>query len=82
LKNVSEYRIDTMTDVKVFHEQLQEQAREEGYTLNSFSWTEKSSKVDGAEESYYVVKASFVFNVAKNPENYSFSTVTFPTRSI
>jgi hypothetical protein len=78
LKNTAEYRIDDIEDVKKFHEQLQEQAKEGGYTLNSFSWSEKSSKLDGDIEIYFVVKATFIFNVAKDPENYQFTRVDFP----
>ena len=78
LKNTAEYRIDDMDDVKKFHEKLQKEAKDGGYTLNSFSWAEKSAKVDGDVEYFYVVKATFIFNVAKDPENYQFGRVEFP----
>ena len=41
LKNTTEYRVDTMSDVEEFHKKLQEEANENGYNLTGFSWTKK-----------------------------------------
>lgn len=78
LKNVTEYRVDSMPEVEDFHKKLQKQAAENGYTLTAFSWTERAVKEKGeVVDTYYVVKATFVFNTAKEPEN-PFFKVEFP----
>jgi len=44
IKNTAEYRIETIEDVKKFHQELLEQAEADGYFLTNFSWTEKFIK--------------------------------------
>lgn len=68
IKSTNEVRLDTMEEVEEFHKQLQVEAEENDYTLSTFSWAEKSAKVDGEVEIFYQVKYSFVFNVLKAPE--------------
>lgn len=77
IKSTNEYRVDTIEEVEDFHKKLQDKARDEGYTLASFSWTEKVAKCDGEEFTYYQVKCSFVFNTLKEPEN-PFLSVEYP----
>ena len=82
LKNTTEYRIDTIEEVEEFHQQLQDQSAEGGYTLNSFSWTKKEVTKQGEIiDEYFVCRAQFVFNVPKNPELPYFD-VTFPKKQI
>lgn len=77
IKSQNEYRIDTMLEVEEFHKYLQDKAADEGYTLSSFSWTEKQVRTKEEEYSYFQVKATFTFNVLKDPEN-PFFKVEFP----
>lgn len=77
IKSTNEFRVDTMEEVEAFHKKLQEKARDEGYTLASFSWAEKVTKIDGDEYPYYQVKCSFIFNTLKSPEN-PFTSVEYP----
>lgn len=81
IKSQNEYRIETMSDVEEFHKQMQNEASDNGYTLSSFSWTEKEVKEKGeVVDSYYQVKVTFVFNVLKDPEN-PFNSVEYPILS-
>ena len=67
LKTTEEYRLETLEDVKSFHEQLKNDEIEQGYHLASFSWTEKDVKEQGeVVDSYYIVKAKKLFQEAKN----------------
>lgn len=78
IKSQNEYRLETMTDVEEFHKELQKEAENGGYTLTNFSWAEKAVKEKGEiVETYFQVKATFVFNTLKDPEN-PFSKVEYP----
>jgi predicted phosphatase len=68
-----EYCIDTLAAVKEYQEQLLKEAREGGYTLASYSWTEKTEKEKGEIVNvYFIAKAQFVINDPKMPtKNYS-----------
>ena len=69
LKNTTEYRIDTIEEVEEFHQQLQDQAAEGGYTLTSFSWIKKEVTKQGEIiDEYFVTKAVFTINNPKEPE--------------
>ena len=69
IKSVNEFRIETMSEIEEFHKQLQSKAENEGFTLGSFSWTEKTTKEKGEViETYYQVKAQFIFNTLRDPE--------------
>ena len=81
IKSTNEFRVDTIQEVEEFHKALQEKASNEGYTLSSFSWTEKTAKECGESYSFYFVKYSFVFNVLKNPEN-PFFKVEYPKLAV
>ena len=77
LKNTTEYRVETMDDVEILHKELQKACEYEDYNLTAFSWTEKTSKVGGDDvEVYFVVKATYVFNTAKDPE-FPYNDVSF-----
>lgn len=68
-KSTNEYRIETMDDVETFHEQMQEEARDGGYNLASFSWTKKEKKSGGeVVDEWFLVKVTFIFNDPKEPE--------------
>ena len=68
VKTTNEYRVESMAEVKQFHEELQQRAIDNGITLSSFSWTEKLVK-EGHEivGEYYQVKATFLVNDIKDP---------------
>ena len=70
IKSQNEFRLETMSDVEEFHKELQKEAENGGYTLTNFSWAEKAIKEKGEiVENYFQVKATFVFNTLKEPEN-------------
>lgn len=78
IKSQNEFRIETMEDVEKFHKDMQNKAEDEGYTLSSFSWSEKEVKDHGEiVDTYYQVKVTFIFNVLKDPDN-PFSDVEYP----
>ena len=78
LKNTAEYRLETLSEIETFHQKLQKEASDNGYTLTSFSWTKKEVKSGGEViDEYFVVKTVNVFNEAKEPEN-PFLKVEFP----
>lgn len=78
IKSTNEFRVETMSEVEEFHKYLQEKARDEGYTLTNFAWAERTIKEKGeVVDTYYSVKATFVFNTLKEPEN-PFCSVEFP----
>lgn len=77
IKSTNEFRLDTIQEVEEFHSFLQEKSSKEGYVLTSFSWTEKQVHTKEEEYSYFQVKATFTFNVLKDPEN-PFFKVEFP----
>jgi hypothetical protein len=67
-KNTTEYRVDTIEEVVSFRNELQQQAVSDGYFLSSFGYSEKLVKAQGEIiDSYYVVKATFTINDAKEP---------------
>lgn len=77
LKNTAEFRLETMDDVEIFHKQLQKDCEYENYSLTNFSWSEKTVKAGGEElETYYVVKFTYLFNSAKDPE-FPYNGVAF-----
>lgn len=75
-KNTAEYRLESLSDVEQFHKDLQKACEYEDYNLTAFSWTEKATKVDGDVESWFLVKATYVFNVPKDPE-FPYNSVSF-----
>lgn len=78
IKSQNEYRVDTMPEVEEFHKYLQDKAADEGYTLSSFSWTEKQVKSSGEViDKYYICKVVNNFNEAKEPDK-PFTSVEFP----
>lgn len=69
LKSTNEYRFETVEEVEKFHKELQGQAAAVGYQLASFGYVEKEVKGGGEViDSYFVVKATFVFNSPKDPQ--------------
>ena len=78
IKSQNEYRVDSMPEVEDFHKRLQDEAAENGYTLTSFQWNEKTIREKGeVVDTYYQVKSTFVFNTLKEPDS-PFFTVEFP----
>ena len=77
LKNTAEFRVETLSDVEIFHKQLQQACEYEDYALTSFSWTEKTLKPGtDMEETFFIVKYTYVFNNAKDPE-FPYNGVNF-----
>lgn len=64
LKTVETYRLETGVDVKDFEEWLQEDAKRQRYTLNGFSWVEKSSK----DDEWFTVTVKKTFEKEKDPD--------------
>ena len=68
IKNTAEYRVETIEDVVAFREELQKQAAQDGYSLSTFSYSEKLVKEKGiVVDSFYQVKAVFTVNDIKEP---------------
>lgn len=66
ISSTNEVRLESIEDVKSFHEELQEKARALGATLANFSWTEKEDKKQ--EIIYFQVKYKFTFGTLRAPE--------------
>lgn len=78
LKTTEEYRLETLDDVKQFHETLEKDAVAQEYILSSFAWTEKYEKEKGEViSSYFVVKAVKTFDEAKAPEQSPLDSITY-----
>ena len=77
LKNTSEYRVNTKEDADALHKQFEDEAHTGGYTLSAWTETFKETKAKGEViETYYVCKATFIFDNAKDPIN-DFNGVEF-----
>lgn len=78
LKATEEYRLESLEDVKQFHESMEKDAETQDYTLGSFGWVEKPIK-EGKEvvDSYFVVKLVKIFDEAKDPEKAPMKSVTY-----
>lgn len=62
LKVTEEYRAETEGEVKEMSERFRTEAREKGYTLNSFSYTKKEKKSKGEIiDEGYLVKVAKVY---------------------
>lgn len=81
LKTTEEYWLSDITNVESFHKELQVDAIEQDYQLTGFAYTEKPIK-EGKEvvDSYFIVKATKVFDDAKEPEGTPMETVTYERR--
>lgn len=65
INDITTYRVSTVEDVELLHEQLLEDTT---FELTSFSYTTKQIKVKGEiVEEYQLVKAKKVFNAEKEP---------------
>lgn len=66
ISTTNELRLESIEDVKKFHDELREEAKALGCTLANFSWTEKEDKKQ--ETIYYQVKYKFTFGTLRAPE--------------
>ena len=62
INNVVTYRVETVEEVELLHDQLSNDSR---FQLTQFSYTTKYIK--STDEEYQVVKAKLVFNEEKSP---------------
>ena len=81
LKTTEEYWLSDLITVESFHKELQQDAIDQGYQLTAFAYTEKPIK-EGKEVvgSYFIVKATKVFDDAKEPEGMPMETVNYVRR--
>ena len=81
LKTTEEYWLSDLVAVESFHKELQQDAIDQGYQLTAFAYTEKPIK-EGKEvvDSYFIVKATKVFDDAKEPEGIPMETVNYVRR--
>ena len=81
LKTTEEYWLSDLVTVESFHKELQQDAIDQGYQLTAFAYTEKPIK-EGKEvvDSYFIVKATKVFDDAKEPEGIPMETVNYVRR--
>ena len=82
LKTTEEYWLSDLVTVESFHKELQQDAIDQGYQLTAFAYTEKPIK-EGKEvvDSYFIVKATKVFDDAKEPEDTPMETVNYVRRT-
>lgn len=74
-KQTLEWRIDDVKNIEPFHQLLLNRANKDGYELSNFSYTVKNVKSKGiVVDSYNIVRCSFTFNEAKEPENAFYDT--------
>ena len=77
LKNISEYRVNTKEDADALHKTFEKAAYDNNYVLTG--WTETYKEVKQKSEvvdSFYICKATFFFNDAKDPYK-PFTSVEF-----
>ena len=81
LKTTEEYWLSDLVTVESFHKELQKDAIDQGYQLTAFAYTEKPIK-EGKEvvDSYFIVKATKVFDDAKEPEGIPMEAVSYVRR--
>lgn len=82
IKTTEEYWIPDLDSVESFHKRLQEDGEEQGYQLAAFGYTEKPVK-EGKEviDSYFIVKATKLFDDAKEPTEAPLNTITYDRRN-
>lgn len=81
-KNVAEYRLETIDEVKQFEQDVRDKAAKENYTIAAFAYTRKEVKAKGEIiDEFFVIKVTSVFNDAKNPEK-PFKDVEFTKMSL
>lgn len=78
IKTTEEYWIPDLDSVESFHKRLQEDGAEQRYQLAAFGYTEKPVK-EGKEivDSYFIVKATKLFDDAKEPTEAPLNTITY-----
>ena len=81
LKTTEEYWLSDLVTVESFHKELQQDAIDQGYQFTAFAYTEKPIK-EGKEvvDSYFIVKATKVFDDAKEPEGIPMETINYVRR--
>lgn len=68
IKSTQEIRVENKEDADALHKELQQQAHDNGYTLNAWTETDKERKQKGEVVDMWVLcKATFVFNDQKEP---------------
>lgn len=82
IKTTEEYWIPDLDSVESFHKRLQKDGEEQGYQLAAFGYTEKPIK-EGKEiiDSYFIVKATKLFDDAKEPTEAPLNTITYDRRN-
>lgn len=82
LKTTEEYWLSDLASVEAFHKELQQDAAYQDYQLTSFAYVEKPIK-EGKDivGSYFTVKATKVFDNAKEPEGVPMETVTYERKN-
>ena len=73
------FRVDTVEDAESLNKEFKNDALNNDYELNSFSYTKKQVKSKGEiVDEYVVCTAVKVFNVEKEPETSLFEIVYVP----
>jgi len=69
LKATEEYYLDSKVDVDDFQRELESDAAEQGYVVQSFAYAEKACKgKDRQGETYFKCKVVKLFNDEKDPD--------------
>lgn len=82
IKTTEEYWLADRESVESFHKDLLQDAIVQQYTLNSFSYKENYIKEQKeVVDSYFIVKATKVFDDAKEPAEAPLNTITYDRRN-
>lgn len=69
IKSTNEIRVETKDEADELHKKMTKEAEERDFTLSAWSETKKEKKSKGEViEEWYIVKYTFIFNDAKDPE--------------
>lgn len=83
IKTTEEFWLADRDSVNRFHKELLSDAVLQGYQLASFAYTEKPVKESGEiVDSYFIVKATKVFDDAKEPEKAPLDSITYTHKSV
>lgn len=68
-KSTNEYRVETKEDADSLHQQLEQLAQDNDWTLSAWAQTYRTKKSGGEIiEEWYICKYTLIFNEAKAPE--------------
>lgn len=83
LKTTEEYWVSTREEATAFHKQMLEDAALQGYGVDSFAYKEHPIKEGGeVVDSYFTIKATKIFDDAKEPENTPLESIVYNHKTL